>query len=79
MRPAGCSFFGDSIELTIVKAHAPFLPQVMRPALLRSGFELVQRDALEVTDDVSIIEALGERVKITYGAYSNIKVPLIQH
>lgn len=51
----------------------------MRPALLRAGFELVQRDALEVTDDVSIIEALGERVKITYGAYSNIKVPLIQH
>lgn len=32
------------------------------------------RDNLEVTDDVSIIEALGKPVKITRGAYTNIKV-----
>lgn len=49
-------------------------PQVIKPALLTAGFELVQRESLEVTDDVSIIEALGEPVKITYGSYSNIKV-----
>lgn len=48
--------------------------QVIRPALLHAGFELVQRDNLEVTDDVSIIEALGEPVKVTSGSYSNIKV-----
>ncbi len=29
---------------------------------------------LQVTDDVSIIEALGKPVKITAGAYTNIKV-----
>ena len=29
---------------------------------------------LEVTDDVSIIEALGKPVKITAGAYTNLKV-----
>jgi 2-C-methyl-D-erythritol 4-phosphate cytidylyltransferase len=49
-------------------------PQCIRPALLRKGFELVRSQSLEVTDDVSIIEALGEPVKITPGAYTNIKV-----
>lgn len=49
-------------------------PQVIRPALLRTGFELVKREGLEVTDDVSIIEALGEPVQITPGSYTNIKV-----
>lgn len=31
----------------------------------------------QVTDDVSIIEALGKPVKITSGAYTNIKVGLV--
>jgi 2-C-methyl-D-erythritol 4-phosphate cytidylyltransferase len=48
--------------------------QVIRPALLKEGFEAVQRDSLEVTDDVSIIEALGRPVKMTQGSYANIKV-----
>ena len=48
--------------------------QVIRPALLQQGFELVRREELEVTDDVSIIEALGEPVHITLGTYTNIKV-----
>lgn len=39
--------------------------QVIKPALLREGFELIQREGTEVTDDVSIIEALGKPVKIT--------------
>lgn len=49
-------------------------PQVIRPPLLQAGFELVLKEQLEVTDDVSIIEALGEPVRITPGAYTNIKV-----
>lgn len=49
-------------------------PQVIQPALLKAGFLLVGERSLEVTDDVSIIEALGKPVKITRGAYSNIKV-----
>ena len=49
-------------------------PQCIRPALLREGFELVKRNDLEVTDDVSIIEAMGLPVKITPGSYTNIKV-----
>ena len=29
---------------------------------------------MEVTDDVSIIEAIGKPVKMTQGSYTNIKV-----
>ncbi len=50
------------------------LVQVIRTPLLREGFELVRSKSLEVTDDVSIIEALGKPVKITSGSYTNIKV-----
>ena len=49
-------------------------PQVVRPELLRRGYELVQREGLEVTDDVSIVEHLGEPVVVTEGEYTNIKL-----
>ncbi|OEL35194.1 2-C-methyl-D-erythritol 4-phosphate cytidylyltransferase, chloroplastic [Dichanthelium oligosanthes] len=49
-------------------------PQVMKPNLLKDGFELVKRDGLEVTDDVSIVEYLKHPVYITEGSYTNIKV-----
>ena len=49
-------------------------PQVIRPEMLKRGFEFVQQNNLEVTDDVSIVEALGEPVMVTTGSYSNIKV-----
>lgn len=47
--------------------------QVIRPVLLRQGFQLVQSQNLAVTDDVSIIEALGLPVQVTPGSYTNIK------
>jgi len=49
-------------------------PQVIRPALLRAGYEYVNSKGLEVTDDVSIVEHLGERVQVTPGSYFNLKV-----
>ncbi|KAK1300047.1 hypothetical protein QJS10_CPB13g01072 [Acorus calamus] len=49
-------------------------PQVIKPKLLRNGFELVNREGLEVTDDVSIVEHLKHPVYITEGSYTNIKV-----
>lgn len=49
-------------------------PQVVKPALLRKGFEKVYAHNLAVTDDVSIVEQLGEPVKITMGEYTNIKI-----
>ncbi|XP_016683393.2 2-C-methyl-D-erythritol 4-phosphate cytidylyltransferase, chloroplastic isoform X1 [Gossypium hirsutum] len=49
-------------------------PQVIKPELLRKGFELVHREGLEVTDDVSIVEHLKHAVYVTEGCYTNIKV-----
>ena len=49
-------------------------PQVIRPQLLRDGFEKVEAENLEVTDDVSIVELLGEPVKLTMGEYTNFKL-----
>nr|QUS47434.1 2-C-methyl-D-erythritol 4-phosphate cytidylyltransferase [Chromochloris zofingiensis] len=49
-------------------------PQCIRPDLLKQGFKAVSEQGLEVTDDVSIIEAMGLPVKITAGSYTNIKV-----
>ena len=49
-------------------------PQVIRPEILKAGFDKVEAENLEVTDDVSIVEALGERVQVTPGSYFNLKV-----
>ena len=48
--------------------------QVIRPELLRKGFEKVTAENLAVTDDVSIVEQLPSPVKITEGEYTNIKI-----
>ena len=47
---------------------------MIKPDLLRKGFEKVQAEGLEVTDDVSIIEQLGLPVKLTMGEYTNLKL-----
>ncbi|CAH8355309.1 unnamed protein product [Eruca vesicaria subsp. sativa] len=49
-------------------------PQVIKPELLKRGFDLVKREGLEVTDDVSIVEYLKHPVYVTQGSYTNIKV-----
>lgn len=49
-------------------------PQCVRVDLLKRGFDHVARHGLAVTDDVSVVEALGEPVAITQGSYTNIKV-----
>ncbi|KAL7551821.1 hypothetical protein ACHAWF_015015 [Thalassiosira exigua] len=49
-------------------------PQVVRVEALLRGFEKVEKENLEVTDDVSIVEALGEPVRLTRGEYTNLKI-----
>lgn len=49
-------------------------PQVSTKQLFLQGFAKVQQENLEVTDDVSVIEALGLPVKLTLGEYTNIKL-----
>lgn len=58
-----------------MKVHTP---QVIKIDTLVRGFEKVEAENLEVTDDVSIVEQLGEPVKLTLGEYTNLKVsPLL--
>jgi len=49
-------------------------PQCVRPELLRRGFRHAEERGLAVTDDASVVEALGEPVRVTRGCYTNIKV-----
>jgi len=65
-------FVGRTLERSrLWEAHTP---QVVRPALLRAGFARVAATGLAVTDDVSLVEALGEPVRVTPGRYTNLKV-----
>eukprot|EP00978_Attheya_sp_CCMP212_P023466 scaffold71946_cov58-Attheya_sp.AAC.4 len=56
---------------TLWEVHTPQVIKI--PTLLR-GFAKVEAEQLEVTDDVSIVEALGEPVKLTLGEYTNLKI-----
>jgi 2-C-methyl-D-erythritol 4-phosphate cytidylyltransferase len=49
-------------------------PQVVSIDTLQRGFAKVAAEGLEVTDDVSIVEALDEPVKLTLGEYTNLKI-----
>lgn len=49
-------------------------PQVVRYDTLVRGFDAVRTQNLAVTDDASIVEQIGEPVKITMGRYTNIKI-----
>ena len=46
-------------------------PQVFRYDILRSAYESADED---VTDDASLVERAGHRVKLFMGSYANIKV-----
>lgn len=48
--------------------------QVVKLPLLGKGFQKVKAENLDVADDVSIVECLGEPVKSTLGEYTNIKL-----
>lgn len=47
-------------------------PQVFRTSLLKSGYAVLNDDKL--TDDASVIEAIGEKVKLYSGDPTNIKI-----
>lgn len=46
-------------------------PQVFRSDIIKSGYRQIIGD---VTDDATLVEALGVRVKIYMGSYNNIKL-----
>lgn len=49
-------------------------PQVLKKEILLKGFEKAQKEAITVTDDVSLAELIGRPVKLVMGSYENIKV-----
>lgn len=67
---------GEMVLRTIPRARLweVHTPQVIQSTLLQRGFQKVQQENLEVTDDVSIVEAMGEPVKLTLGEYTNLKI-----
>ncbi|GMH94843.1 hypothetical protein TrVE_jg9957 [Triparma verrucosa] len=67
---------GRFVERTIQRSRLWEIhtPQVISiPTLLR-GFDKVENEGLEVTDDASVVEHLGEKVKLTEGEYTNLKI-----
>jgi len=67
---------GAFVQRTIPRARLweVHTPQVVNIDTLLRGFKKVEEEDLEVTDDVSIVEALGEPVKLTRGEYTNLKI-----
>jgi len=67
---------GSFVQRTIdrSKLWEVHTPQVIRIDSLLKGFKKVAEENLEVTDDVSVIEQLGEPVKLTRGEYTNLKI-----
>ena len=70
------SLDGEFVTRTVPRATLweVHTPQVGSKSLFLRGFKKVKDDNLEVTDDVSVVEALGEPVKMTLGEYTNIKL-----
>ena len=67
---------GETVLRTVPRSRLfeVHTPQVIRIDTLQRGFEQVAQQDLQVTDDVSIVEALGEPVKLTMGEYTNLKI-----
>ena len=67
---------GETVLRTVPRSRLfeVHTPQVIRIDTLQRGFEKVAQEDLQVTDDVSIVEALGEPVKLTMGEYTNLKI-----
>ena len=67
---------GSTVLRTIPRARLweVHTPQVIKIDTLKRGFAKVEAENLEVTDDVSIVEAMGEPVKLTLGEYTNLKI-----
>lgn len=49
-------------------------PQIIRYPLLVEAYAHAKRQQLSVTDDVSLVEALGQPVKLVEGSYKNLKI-----
>ncbi len=49
-------------------------PQAFSASLIKRAYEVAYKKGFIGTDDASLVEALGEKVRIVMGAYKNIKI-----
>ncbi len=49
-------------------------PQVFRKEIIMEAYEINKEEKIKVTDDSSLVEKLGKKVKIVVGDYTNIKI-----
>lgn len=67
---------GDVVEETVDRSSlwAIQTPQAFRISLLKEAHEKAIREEFLGTDDASLVERLGQKVKIVMGNYDNIKL-----
>jgi 2-C-methyl-D-erythritol 4-phosphate cytidylyltransferase len=51
-----------------------YTPQIISNTLLHDGFTYAKKNGLTVTDDVSLVELIGHKVKIVESSNENIKI-----
>lgn len=49
-------------------------PQVFRYSILKQAYDLAYKDGFYGTDEASLVERLGKKVKLVEGSYRNIKI-----
>ncbi|MBI2659829.1 2-C-methyl-D-erythritol 4-phosphate cytidylyltransferase [Candidatus Woesearchaeota archaeon] len=66
----------DFVEKTIDRkdVYQMQTPQAVKYGLFIEAFKNAKNKKLKVTDDVSLIEALGKKVKVVHCSYENIKI-----
>ncbi|MEK6947035.1 MAG: 2-C-methyl-D-erythritol 4-phosphate cytidylyltransferase [Nanoarchaeota archaeon] len=66
----------DFVEKTLDRKEVYQMqtPQAIKYKLFVEGFNNVKKNKLKVTDDVSVVESLNQKVKIVECSYENIKV-----
>jgi len=67
---------GDTVDKTIDRSSlwAIQTPQAFRISILKKAYEQAIKDDFLGTDDASLVERLGQEVKIVLGDYDNIKL-----
>lgn len=49
-------------------------PQIFNKDTIIKAYELAEHESIRVTDDASLVEILGKKVKVVIGDYDNIKI-----
>ena len=66
----------DFVENTIDRNNVYQMqtPQAVKYSLFARGFKNIKKNRIKVTDDVSVVESLGKKIKIVPCSYENIKI-----